>query len=297
MLRFGLISLTVALAGFAMVATAIDDHKLGPDSEPKPGVPKGVVAKHHWVSKIFDGTERDYYVYVPAQYDGKTPAAVMVFQDGHAYAEMGGEIRVPVVFDNLIAAGEMPVTIAIFVDPGQRVSTMQPFGDPWKANNRRVEYDTMSDRYARLLIEEILPEVAKSCKLTDNPDNRAICGLSSGGICAFTVAWQRPDAFRKVVSHIGSFTDILGGEHYPRLIRQTKDAPKPIRVFLQDGENDRDNEYGNWFLANLQMASALKYAGYDYKVEWGDGKHTLKQRGAIFPETLRWLWRDWKEKK
>jgi enterochelin esterase family protein len=190
----------------------------------------------------------------------------------------------------------MPVTIAIFVDPGQHVTTTQPLGNPWSADNRRFEYDSMNDRYARLLIEEILPEVAKRYKLTDDPDNRAICGQSSGGICAFTVAWQRPDAFRKVVSHIGSFTDILGGEHYPRLIRMSKDSPKPLRVFLQDGANDLDNEYGNWFLANQQIAAALKYAGYDHKAEWGDGGHTTRHGGAIFPDTMRWLWRDWKGK-
>ena len=159
----------VILAYFALSSFAIDDYKPGPDSEPKPGVPRGVVTKYQWTSHIFEGTLRDYYVYVPAQYDGKTPAAVMVFQDGHAYADPAGEVRVPVVFDNLIASGEMPVTIAVFVDPGQHVSTTQPLGDPWKADNRRVEYDSMNDRYARMLIEEILPEVGKNYRLTDNP--------------------------------------------------------------------------------------------------------------------------------
>ncbi len=277
-------------------AFAADNYKLGPDSEPKDGVPKGVVTKHQWSSKIFDGTMRNYYLYVPAQYDGKKPACVMVFQDGHAYVDPKGPMRVPVVFDNLIAAGEMPVTIGIFIDPGAHVSATQPSTQPWKADNRSFEYDTLSDQYARFLLEEILPEVAKSYKLTSDPDGRAIGGMSSGGICAFTVAWQRPDEFRKVLSHIGSFTDIRGGDHYPSLVRKSKKNPKPLRIFLQDGSNDLDNDYGNWPLANQQMAAALKYAGYDYKLVIGEGTHNPNHGGSILPDSLRWLWRDYKPK-
>ena len=272
----------------ATMTQASDDYQLGPDSQRHEGVPKGAVSKHVWRSNIFPGTIREYYVYVPAQYDGSMPAAVMVFQDGHAYVKEDGELRVPVVFDNLISRKELPVTICVFVNPGHNSDKLPD--DPWKADNRRFEYDTLSDQYARLLLEEILPEVAKKYKLTDDPKQRAICGLSSGGICAFTVAWQRPDAFSKVLSHIGSFTNIRGGHVYPSLIRTTKPT-KPIRVFLQDGSADLDNEFGNWPLANQEMAAALKYAGNDYKFVFGTGGHTAKHGGAILPDSLRWLWR------
>jgi hypothetical protein len=284
---------------------AADDYALGPDSEPKDHLPKGTVTKHEWTtSAIFPGTARDYWVYVPAQYTPDAPAAVMVFQDGHAYVKRDGELRVPVVFDNLIAAGDMPVTIGIFINPGAHPAKQKPGekSDPWRADNRSFEYDTLSDQYARFLLEEILPEVGKSYRLTDDPEQRAICGMSSGGICAFTVAWERPDAFRKVLSHIGSFTSIAyrpatadqpmrpGGDLYPTLIRKT-DPPKPIRVFLQDGSGDLNNKHGSWWLANQQMLSALEFAKYDVKAEWGDGGHNGKHGGAILPDSLRWLWR------
>ena len=278
----------MALFG-AGLAGAIDDYQPGPDSQSKDGVPKGKVTEHRWTSRIFPGTERDYWVYVPAQYDGSKPACVMVFQDGGGFARENGAFRVPVVFDNLIEAGEMPVTIAIMINPGV-VPPAREGQQPRK--NRSFEYDTLSDQYARFLLEEILPEVGKTYLLSENPDCRAICGNSSGGICAWTVAWERPDAFRKVVSHIGSFTNIRGGHVYPALIRKTE--KKPIRVFLQEGENDLDNLHGSWPLANRQMAAALKFAGYDYRFVMGDGRHSGKHGGAIFPDTLRWLWRDWK---
>ena len=138
-------------------------------------------------------------------------------------------------------------------------------------------------------MEEILPEVGKKYKLTEDPECRAICGISSGGICAFTVAWQRPDAFRKVLSHVGSFTNIRGGHVYPSLIRA--EPNKPIRVFLQDGDKDLDNVWGNWWLANLEMEAALKFKQYDHKFVGGTGGHSGKHGGAILPDSLRWLWR------
>lgn len=267
-----------------MPALAADDYKLGPDSQPQDGIPQGKVTKHSWTSHIFDGTVRDYWVYVPAQYDGQSPACVMVFQDGGAYVNPKGEFRVPVVFDNLIAKKEMPITIGIFINPGGHPRD----GQPLRSDNRSFEYDTLSDQYARFLLEEILPEVGKHYKLTNDPDGRAICGISSGGICAFTVAWQKPDAFGRVLSHVGSFTNIRGGYVYPSLIR--KSPRKPIRVFLQDGANDLDNVYGNWYLSAQQMAAALKFAKYDYKAVFGDGGHNGKHGGAILPDSLRWLW-------
>lgn len=268
---------------------AVDDYQLGPDSQRQPGVPPGKVTEHFWRSKIFDGTERKYWVYVPAPYTPEVPAAVMVFQDGGAYVDENAQFRVPVVFDNLIFRGEMPVTIGLFINPGEFPPT-EPNGKP--RSNRSFEYDTLSDQYARFLLEEMLPEIGKSHKLTDDPSARAICGISSGGICAFTVAWQRPDAFHKVLSHVGSFTNIRGGHVYPALIRQTE--KKPIRVFLQDGSGDLDNKFGNWPLANQEMASALKFAGYDHQFIYGDGGHNGKHGGAILPDSLRWLWRDYK---
>lgn len=267
------------------------DYALGPDSERQEGVPRGSVTQHEWRSGIFPGTIRRYWVYVPAQYDGSSPACVMVFQDGHAYVGEDGQFRAPVVMDNLIDRGEMPVTIGIFIDPGHKRDRL-PERPGWQpaAENRSFEYDTLSDQYAQFLLQEILPEVGKSHSLTDDPERRGICGISSGGICAFTVAWERPDAFHKVLSHVGSFTNIRGGHVYPALIRKT--GRKPLRVFLQGGSGDLDNEHGNWPLANQEMAAALKFAGYDYRFEYGTGAHNGIHGGAILPDSLRWLWRD-----
>ena len=210
----------------------------------------------------------------------------MVFQDGHAYEDEKGGQRVPIVFDNLIQRGEMPVTIAIFLNPGHRGDFPK---DKWGANNRSFEYDSLGDQYTRFICDEILPHFAKEYNLTTDPNLRAICGMSSGAICAFTVAWERPDMFRKVLSQIGSFTNIRGGDAYPGLIRKTE--RKPIRVFLQDGSNDLNNVHGDWPLANQQMASALRFSGYDVRFELGDGGHNGKHGGAILPDALRWLWR------
>lgn len=283
--------LFLAFAFAAGPAVAADDNEFGPDSKPQEGVPEGRVEEGTFESEgVFAGTTRKYWVYVPKQYDGSTPAALMVFQDGEWYVDKNGQCRVPIVFDNLIHKGEMPVTIGVFVNPG----SFDPEKEK-KPRNRSVEYDTLSDQYARFLIDELLPsvETTHDVKFTDDPENRAIGGISSGGICAFTVAWERPDSFRKVVSHVGSFTNIRGGDVYPGLVR--KADKRPIRVFLQDGSGDLDNAHGNWPLANQQMAKALEFAKYDYKFEYGDGGHNMKHGGAIFPDTMRWLWRDWKD--
>ena len=260
----------------------------GPDSQRQPNVPKGEVTKHVWKSKVFPNTIREYYVYVPVQYDGKSPAALMVFQDGHTYIKEDGDFRVPVVFDNLIHQKAMPVTIGLFINPGQHGDELPK--DPWRGDNRSFEYDTITNQYARMLTEELIPELSKTYKLADSPTMRAIGGISSGGICAFTAAWQRPDQFHKVLSHVGSFTNIKGGYVYPSWIRK---APKRnIKVFLQDGSNDLDNAHGNWWLSNLQMDAALKFSQYDYKFVGGTGGHNGKHGGAILPESLRWLWSD-----
>ncbi len=273
-------------------ARASDEYTLGPGSLPQQGVPHGRVERFAFTnSTIFPGTARDGWVYIPAQYDSSRAAALMVFQDGHAYVGTNGQMRVPNVFDNLIARGDMPVTIGVFINPGHRGADA-PKAEGWgNRDNRSFEYDSLGGAYARFLIDELLPFVVKTydLKISEDPERRAICGMSSGGICAFTVAWERPDQFRKVLSHIGSFTNIRGGHHYPALIRKTE--RKPIRVFLQDGSNDLNNLHGDWPLANQSMASALRFAGYDYQFVFGDGAHNGKHGGAILPDSLRWLWR------
>lgn len=253
------------------------------DARERAGVPKGVLTQMpSWTSKVFPGTTRDWWVYVPAQYTPANPAAVMVFQDGATARQM-----VVPVFDNLIAKGEMPVTVGVFIEPG---------GIKAPRDNRSFEYDTLSDQYARFLLEEILPEVEKSARLRRDAAGRAIAGQSSGAIAAFTVAWERPNEFSKVLSGIGSYTNIQsgktlreGGHNYAAMIRK---APrKPIRIFMQDGANDLDNQHGSWWLANQTLARSLAYAGYDYKFEQGQGFHSGSHMRAILPDALRWLWR------
>ena len=268
-----------------------DQYVPGPDSKEQPGVPKGEVTKYSWTeSKVFPGTVRDYWVYVPKQYDASKPACVFVCQDGILY-------EAPKVFDNLIHKKEMPVTIGIFIQPGDippkdgETTKKAAEGKRPGRRNRSFEYDTLSDAYARFLLEEILPEVGKKYNLTKNPEGRCIAGSSSGGICSFTVAWERPDEFRKVFSTVGSFTDIRGGHAYPYMIRKAE--KKPIRVFLQDGSNDLDNPFGNWPLANQLMASSLKFKGYDYQFVYGEGVHSGRHGTAIFPDAMRWMWRDY----
>ena len=251
------------------------EYTLGPDSLPQEGVPAGTVEKRTWdASRIYPGTTHEYWVYVPAQYTDAEPAAVIVFQDGQFYLEPQGQVRAPTVFDNLIHRGEMPVTIGVFVNPGMKEI-------PW--DQRDAQYVPLDDTYARFLLEEILPEVGKDYNLTDKAAGRAIAGMSDGGLASFTVGWQRPDAFSKVVSHVGSFTRLDGGSRYPYLIRKTRGNPKPIRVFLQDGENDINLAEGNWALANLQMDSALMFARYDYRFEMGSGRPRSETRRRHLP--------------
>ena len=267
-----------------------ETYQLGPDSQEQAGVPHGKLEQFTWTSKIFHGATRDYWLYVPSQYDPKTPACVMIFQDGGGFQNPKGAWRVPVVFDNLISKKEMPVTIGIFVNPG----VIPP--PAWAKEalprfNRSFEYDSPSDQYARFLIDEILPEVSKKYNLAKDANSRAICGSSSGGCCAFTAAWQRPDAFSRVASFVGSFTNLRGDNYYPDVIRKTE--PKPIRVFLQDGKKDLNIYAGSWVNANKDMGDALEFAGYDYKYVLGEEGHNARHGGAIFPDVVRWLWRDY----
>jgi enterochelin esterase-like enzyme len=239
-------------------------YKLGADSMPQEGVPRGELIQMPPFTNL------------------------MVFQDGGSYSRSNGEYRVPVVFDNLIAKKEMPVTIGVFINPGN-----VPAAEAAQRgrSNRSFEYDSLGDLYSKFLINELLPEVTKKYNITKDPEGRAIGGASSGGICAFTVAWERPDEFRKVLSHIGSFTNIRGGHNYAAMIRKTE--RKPLRVFLQDGSHDLDNLHGNWPLANQEMAASLKFKNYDHQFVFGEGTHSGKHGGAILPDSLRWLWRDY----
>lgn len=262
-------------------------YALAADSLPQAGVPQGRVTKHAWrASGIYPGTDHDYWVYVPAQYAALAsgePACVMVFQDGYGYLSPQGSVRAPTVFDNLIHQGAMPVTIGVFVNPGSKAQ---------EGDQRHRQYTPRTDAYVRFLLEEILPQVGRQYRLADHAAGRAICGWSDGGLAAFTAAWERPQAFAKVASHVGSFTRLPGGGEYPSLVRNTRGSPKPIRVYVQDGENDVDLTEGNWTLANLAMAAALRFARYDHRFELGAGGHDMDHGGAVFPDALRWLWRD-----
>ena len=277
--------LITALSLVLVAGASGAEYVLGVDSLSQEGVPTGTVTKHTWdASRVYPDATHEYWVYVPAQYTHAESACVMVFQDGEFYVSREGSVRAPTVFDNLIHKGEMPVTIGIFINPGKK---------EYVYDQRRIQYVPLENTYARFLLEEILPEVGKDYNLVGEAEGRAICGMSDGGLCAFTVAWERPDAFSKVISHVGSYTRLRGGSEYPYLIRRTRGNPKPIRVFLQDGMNDLNLEEGSWALANLSMESALMFARYDYRFEMGDGGHDLFHGGAIFPDTLRWIWRDY----
>ena len=265
-----------------------EQYVMPPEAKPAADIPQGKLERFDFSeSKIFPNTVRQVVVYTPAQYKAGDTPALFVWQDGSRHADPNGQMRATLVMDHLIAKKQMPVTIGVFIDPGRK-PTQKP-GD--KAANRGFEYDSLGDAYVRMVTEEVLPEVKKRYNLTwsDDPAMRAIAGGSSGGICAFTAAWERPDQFGKVLSWVGSFVNLRGGHVYPALIRITE--RKPIRVYLLDGRNDLDNPYGNWPLANQNMAAALKFAGYDYRFDYGDCFHGSKGMSASLPEALRWLWR------
>jgi sugar lactone lactonase YvrE/enterochelin esterase-like enzyme len=271
------------------VAKAQENYPEHPDSVAKDGVPKGEVrGPFPFESKVFPGTKRNYFVYVPAQYDANKPACLLVTQDGLG---MANGWRLPTVMDNLIHSGEMPVTIGLFIEHG---IVPAPNDKAQPRFNRSYEYDSLGDRYARFLIDELLPEVKKSYSVSDDPSDRAIGGASSGAICAFTVAWERPDQFRRVLSTIGTYVGLRGGDIYPTLVRKFEN--KPLRVFLQDGNKDLNIYAGDWWMANQDMLSALKFAGYPVEHVWGEGGHNGKQAAAIMPDALRWLWKDWPAK-
>ncbi|MFN7932958.1 MAG: SMP-30/gluconolactonase/LRE family protein [Bryobacteraceae bacterium] len=260
-----------------------EEYVYGHDSVRQPGVPKGTVTKLVFEnSKIYPGTRHDYWVYVPAQYDKSKPAAVMVFQDGSSFVNETGAFRVPIVFDNLIHRGYMPVTIAVLIAPGVVPARNEAQQSRF---HRSHEYDAVNDRYVRFLLEEMLPEVGKSYNLTNDPNLRAISGSSSGGNCSVTAAWHRPDGFRRVMSFIAGFTHQRGALILPSQVR--KFEGKPLRIFLQDGLGDQNIQ------SNQDMIAALEGAGYDARLVVGTEAHNSKHGGPLMPEALRWVWRDW----
>ena len=271
-------------------AQTTDNYQPGPDSKPQPGVPKGELLKFTLdKSKIFPGTTRDYWIYVPAQYKPESPACVYVQQDGIRF-------EAPTVFDNLIHKREMPIVIGVFVTPGVvKAANANMALDRF---NRSYEYDGLGDNYVRFLLEELLPEVetkktsdGRVIKLSHDGKDRAIGGSSSGAIAAFTAAWERPNEFTRVFSAIGTYVDLRGGLRYPTLVR--KYEPKRLRIFMQDGSNDNNKYGGDWWMANQTMERALTFAGYEVRHVWGNGGHTGKQATAVFPDAMRWLWQDW----
>jgi len=273
---------------FVFALTVKDEYKLGEDSKKQKGVPEGTVTKYHMAdSKIYPGTERDYWIYVPKQYDVKKPACLMIFQDGENYLTDSSFLAANVL-DNLIYKKKVPIIIALFINAGDKGPGTPVWGGD---GNRSVEYDSVGAAYPKFLIEEMMPKVTQLYNITKDPWGTALVGVSSGAVAAFNAAWERPDVFGKVISHVGSFVNIRGGDKFPDLIRRM--PKKPIKVFLQDGENDLNLIFGSWTLASKEMAAALEYSGYDYKYVFGTGGHNLHHGGAIFPETLKWLWSDY----
>ena len=292
-------------AGRSFAAPTDDVYLLGPDSEAHPGVPKGKVTDWEKLpSNAYPGTLHDFCVYVPAQYDPATPASLMIFQDGQAWLRTTGELRATQVIDNLTYRREIPVMIAVFINPGrssvQPVATQSEWGD--HSSNRPQEYNALDDKYAGVIVNELLPVLYQRYNISRDPDAHAIGGASSGAIAAFTVAWHRPDQFRKVLCTIGSFVNLRGGHVYPDIIRAAE--RKPIRVYLLDGVNDNRGVRGSepaaeydperdWHAQNIKMVAALTEKSYDVNYCWGIGTHNQKHAGGALPEMMRWLWRDY----
>ena len=277
-------------------------YRLGPDSLPQEGVPKGEIRGPFVLpSSAYPGTQHTYWVYVPAQYDPAAPASLMVFQDGQAFKDENGDLRAQNVMDNLIYRREIPVMLGVFINPGRRPDQVEPspqtsWGDG--TTNRGIEYNTPDDKYARVITEELMPALYKEYNISKDPGQHGIGGSSSGAIAAFAVAWERPNDFRKVLSNVGSFTNLQGGYVYPEKVLASE--KKPIRVFLCDGRNDNralraDGTYDekrDWFYQNVRLMRALTQKGYDVNYSWSMNLHGQKFGGMILPEMMRWLWRD-----
>ena len=302
--RLGALAAAITSTVFAQtpVGPNPDEHyHLGPDSHPQEGVPKGDIKGPFTLpSQAYPGTQHTYWVYVPKQYDPKIPAALMIYNDGQAYMNPEGDVRAFNVMDNLIYRREIPVMIGVFINPGRRPDQPEPNAKEWgdRTTNRPQEYNALDDKYARVIGDELMPVLYKEYNISKDPDMHGIGGASSGAIAAFTVAWHRPAEFHKVLSIVGSFTNIRGGHEYADIVR--KSEKKPIRIFMQDGRNDNrgqrpDGSYDekrDWFLQNVRLMKALTEKGYEVNYSWGIGKHGQKQGGMMVPEMMRWLWRD-----
>ncbi len=294
----------LAMSALAQTPNPDQFYHLGPDSLPQDGVPKGEIRGPFTLpSEVFPGTQHTWWVYVPAQYDPAVPASLMIFNDGQAYMAPAGDVRAQNVLDNLIWRREIPVMLAVFINPGRRPDQPEPNLKEWgdRTTNRPTEYNSLDDRYPRVIVDELLPVLYQQYNIAKDPDRHAIGGTSSGAIAAFTVAWERPDQFHKVLSIVGSFTNIRGGDAYADIVR--KSEKKPIRIFLQDGRNDQrgrgredvDDPYDqkrDWFYQNVRLMQALTEKGYDVNYTWGMNLHGSKMGGQVLPEMLRWLWRD-----
>ena len=276
-------------------------YRLGPDSLEQPGVPKGEIRGPFTLpSMAYPGTQHTYWVYVPSQYNPSKEASLMIFNDGQAFLAPAGNLRAFNVLDNLIYRREIPVMVAVFINPGRRPDQPEPTPQNWgdRDTNRPTEYNSLDDRYARVIVDELLPVLYKEYNISKDPEQHGIGGASSGAIAAFTVAWERPGHFRKVLSIVGSFTNIRGGHQYADIV--LKSEKKPIRIFLQDGRNDNRalNANGNydetrdWFHQNVRLMQALTTKGYEVNYAWGMNRHGQAMGGAIMPEMMRWLWRD-----
>ncbi|MEZ5402003.1 MAG: alpha/beta hydrolase-fold protein [Bryobacteraceae bacterium] len=303
--------LTLRLAGATLAAVGLfaqapepnpdAQFRPSPDTQPQEGVPQGTIKGPFTLpSEAYPGTQHTWWIYVPAQYDPANPAALMVFNDGQAFKDERGDLHAPTVLDNLIYRREIPVMLAVFINPGRTPEQPEPHLKEWgdRTTNRPTEYNSLDDRYARVIVEELLPAVKKEYNISPDPEQRGIGGASSGAIAAFGVAWRRPNEFRKVLSLIGSFVNLRGGHQFADMV--AREERKPIRIFLQDGRNDnrgqrRDGSYDptrDWFLQNVRLMRALAAKGYDVNHIWGIGRHSQKHGAAVMPEMLRWLWRD-----
>src|SRR5882757_1790489 len=261
-----------------------------PDSYPKPGVPKGKLSeKHTIVSKIYDSMKSDYWYYAAPGVDPSVPAPLMIWQDGQGLiAGDLSRLHLFTVTENLVAQKLIPPMVDVLIAPG--------FSPDNKAM-RSIEYDTVSDRYDRFLLEEVLPEVEKAYKLRPDGYSRGIAGESSGGICSLNAAWFNPDKFARVHSTIGSYTSLQwhpeekldGGNLYPFMVR--KQPKRNIRVWMSDGTDDLENTHGSWPLQNIQLANSLKMREYDFHFRFGLATHDQGQIGIDLPESLAWLWR------
>ena len=303
-----LVFLLALAAGISAIAQNPPDtlnpdtlYRLGPDSLEQPGVPRGEIRGPFTLpSTAYPGTQHTYWIYVPAQYDAAKTASLMIFNDGQAFLAPTGNLRAFNVLDNLIYRREIPVMIGVFINPGRRPDQPEPTPQNWgdRDTNRPTEYNSLDDRYARVIVDELLPVLYKDYNISKDPEQHGIGGASSGAIAAFTVAWERPEHFRKVLSIVGSFTNIRGGHQYADIV--LKSEKKPIRIFLQDGRNDNRalnangsyDETRDWFYQNVRLMQALTTKGYELNYAWGMNRHGQAMGGAIMPEMMRWLWRD-----